>query len=256
MLLEPQHFVRGRIVELGACAACRPRAPSGWSSPARSTTIRPRLARKMIGCDGFLVSAASTSCQPPLERDLADVEDHVGEVLEEHARPHLALGAVHRDLAADLAERLVGVGHRLEHHPRRDAPADHGEHQDRAQQAIRADAAGHHHDEFAVGRQPAEADQEADQQRHRDGQRQRLRQQRDRQPQHRPPGTPLAIICSARSMMNGIIRMNVKTSSAMRNGGRISRMTYRSMIAHAVSIISLRHRPASSHQRRRPGSRW
>ena len=46
-------------------------------------------------------------------------------------------------------------------------------------------------------------------------------------------GTPLAIICSARSMMKGIIRMNVKTSSAMKNGGRISRMMYRSRVRMA-----------------------
>ena len=38
-------------------------------------------------------------------------------------------------------------------------------------------------------------------------------------------GTPLAIICSASSMMNGMMRMKVKTSSAMTNGGRISRIT-------------------------------
>ena len=38
-------------------------------------------------------------------------------------------------------------------------------------------------------------------------------------------GTPLAIICSASSMMNGMMRMNVKTSIAITNGGRISRIT-------------------------------
>ncbi len=46
-------------------------------------------------------------------------------------------------------------------------------------------------------------------------------------------GTPFAIICSARSMMNGIIRMKVKTSSAMKNGGMISRITYRSIVRMA-----------------------
>jgi len=43
-------------------------------------------------------------------------------------------------------------------------------------------------------------------------------------------GTPLAIICSARSMMNGIVRMNVNTSSAIRKGGMSSRITYRSIV--------------------------
>ena len=33
-------------------------------------------------------------------------------------------------------------------------------------------------------------------------------------------GTPLTIICSASSMMNGMMRMNVKTSSAITNGGQ------------------------------------
>ncbi len=46
-------------------------------------------------------------------------------------------------------------------------------------------------------------------------------------------GTPFAIICSARSMMKGIIRMKVKTSSAMRNGAMISRMMYRSRVRMA-----------------------
>jgi hypothetical protein len=45
-----------------------------------------------------------------------------------------------------------------------------------------------------------------------------------------PGGTFLAIICSATSMMKGIIRTNVKTSSAMRNGGITSRITYLSMM--------------------------
>ena len=43
-------------------------------------------------------------------------------------------------------------------------------------------------------------------------------------------GTPFAIICSANSMMKGIIRMNVNTSKAIKNGGMISRITYRSRI--------------------------
>ena len=43
-------------------------------------------------------------------------------------------------------------------------------------------------------------------------------------------GTPFAIISSASSMMKGIIRMKVNTSSASRNGGMISRITYRSMM--------------------------
>ena len=55
-----------------------------------------------------------------------------------------------------------------------------------------------------------------------------------------PAGTFLAIICSAMSMMKGIIRMNVNTSSAIRNGGMISRITYRSMMR-----ISLDYPPPS-----------
>ena len=49
-------------------------------------------------------------------------------------------------------------------------------------------------------------------------------------------GTPFAIIVSASSMMKGIIRMNVKTSSASRNGGMISRITYRSMMRGIVTF--------------------
>ena len=79
------------------CGACRPRAPSGCVRASRSTTMRPRLARKITGVDGFEVSAASTSSQPwPFGRDLAHVEDDVGEVFEEDARPDFAFGAVHR----------------------------------------------------------------------------------------------------------------------------------------------------------------
>jgi hypothetical protein len=43
-------------------------------------------------------------------------------------------------------------------------------------------------------------------------------------------GTFFAIICSAMSMMKGIIRTNVKTSRPSRNGGTTSRITYLSMM--------------------------
>jgi hypothetical protein len=113
------------------------------------------------------------------------------------------------------------------------------------EQPVRADAARHHHDELAIGRQAAEADEQADEQRHRNRQGQRLRQQRDGQLQDRAAGTPFAIISSARSMMKGIIRMKVNTSSASRNGGMISRITYRSMMRGMPS-------PIIGHASRRP----
>jgi hypothetical protein len=55
-------------------------------------------------------------------------------------------------------------------------------------------------------------------------------------------GTPLAIICSASSMMNGMIRMKVKTSMAITNGGRISLITYRSSVFMPVPAIIARLR--------------
>ena len=51
-------------------------------------------------------------------------------------------------------------------------------------------------------------------------------------------GTPLAIICSANSMMNGMMRMKVKTSIAITNGGRISRITYRSSVFMPLTPLS------------------
>ena len=56
-------------------------------------------------------------------------------------------------------------------------------------------------------------------------------------------GTPFAIICSAKSMMKGIIRMNVNTSRAIRNGGTISRITYRSMMRIRMGRGRLHYRP-------------
>ena len=179
--LELQHFVGAWILDLGAV----PRAVFEHHLDGARLTIdhhAPALGEKdhrrgrIRGVGGEHAEPAAA-----VGWNLANVEHDVGEILEEHPRPDFALGAVHRNLGADLAEGLVAVRHRLQHHPRGRAPAEHGEDQQRLEQAIRADAAGHHHHEFAIGGEPAEAHQQTDQQRHRNRQGQCLRQQGDRQ---------------------------------------------------------------------------
>ena len=95
---------------------------------------------------------------------------------------HVVLDALRDHVVAQLPEALVGVRNRLDHHVQGRAGRDDGDHQDRAQQPVRADAAGQERHELAVGGQASEADQETDQERHRDREAERLRDQRQQHP--------------------------------------------------------------------------
>ena len=94
-------------------------------------------------------------------KHVPDVQHRVRELRKEDARPDVVLDLRLDDTQRDLAEGLVGVrqgddrdvgggGHR--------AQRDHG---DRPEETIDAHAACLHGDEFAVGGQPAERDQQA-----------------------------------------------------------------------------------------------
>ncbi len=112
-------------------------------------------------------------------RRVADVQNLVGEVLEKHTRLDLVLRARGDDAVDDLAERLVRVGQRVDHDPRRRGPRDRRHEQHRPQQAVDADAARHERHRLAIRREAAERDQQADEERNGDRDRQRLRDERD-----------------------------------------------------------------------------
>ena len=160
------HLVLG-----GSCELRRvPRAVLEHESTvrfSRSMTMRPARAVKIVGSSGCVVSARKTSSQPLLRRHVTDVEHAVREVLEEDARLDFVLGPSRHDAVDDFAEGLVGGRQRDEHdvassrRPTRRPAAP-------AQQAEDADAARLQGDRLAVGREPAERDQQADEQRNRD----------------------------------------------------------------------------------------
>jgi len=59
-----------------------------------------------------------------LGRNVAHVEDEIGELLEEDARLDFALRALREHVVRDFAKCLIGVGQRFEHHVRRRDPAE------------------------------------------------------------------------------------------------------------------------------------
>ncbi len=152
--------------------------------PAGARKVDHRLHR-VAGIRGEDVLPAAVG------RNLAHVEHRVREVGKKLAGPDLALGAVGDDAKGDLAERLIGVGDGLDHHPGRGRRGERRQQQDRAEQPQRTDAAGHHDDDLAVGGEAAEGDQDGDEQGHRNGQPELRGNQRQHQPRDNRPGDAL-----------------------------------------------------------------
>ncbi|MEZ5285451.1 MAG: hypothetical protein R2712_11740 [Vicinamibacterales bacterium] len=122
-LLEPQHLVGGRVVELGGV----PRAVLEDHLDGPCLTVHQHPAAPGQVDDGLLrVGGVGGQNVLPAAglRHLAHVEDGVRKVLEEDAGPDLALGPVRHDLHGQLAERLVGIRHGLEQDPRGGGPGD------------------------------------------------------------------------------------------------------------------------------------
>ena len=157
VLLELQHFVRGRVFELGAVAR----------AVLEHHLDGPRLAiddhAAALGEEDHRRATGST-CRPPARRaspgrssGLRARRGRRSGKSSKKTRGRTSPSARFIAISVLISrKRLVAVGHRLQHHPRREAPADDREHQDRVEQPVRADAARHHHDDFAIGRQAAE----------------------------------------------------------------------------------------------------
>ena len=124
-------------------------------------------------------------------RDLADVDHAVGELLEEHARLDVALGARRDDIERDFAVPLVRVRQRDDHDVGGRRGRQYGGDAERSENPEHADAARLQRDDFAVGRQPPEPDQNREQQRHRDRDAERLRQEREQHLENDSPVHPL-----------------------------------------------------------------
>ena len=100
-LLEAQHFVGARIVQLGAMAG----AVLEHHLDRAGVAIDHHAAAFGQVDDGLrrIGRVGGEHVAPPgaAGRHLVDIEDNAGEVLEEHARPHFTFGAVHDDPGAD-----------------------------------------------------------------------------------------------------------------------------------------------------------
>ena len=180
--------------------------------------------------------------------DVAHEQDAVRKLAEEDARLDIAFGLGRDDVERNLPERLVGVRQRDDHDVGGGGARRHGQHDDRTQHPEQADAAGLQDDELAVGRQPAQADQDAEQQRHRDRDPQRLGHERQQDATDGEPGDTLGdqLLRVARSI-GGIISTNVSRSSQRKKGSRISRTRYRSRIVKSqLSSLELEQRSSLS----------
>ncbi len=98
---------------------------------------------------------------------VADVKDPARKVLEEHARPDVALDLLADHVEGDFPEFLVGVRDGLDHHVLGRGRGDEGHEHDRPEQPVGADAAGQQSHRLTIGGQAPEADQQARQQGHR-----------------------------------------------------------------------------------------
>ena len=118
---------------------------------------------------------------------VADIDHMVGEVLEEDARLHVVFYPVGDDVGRDFPEALVGVGECNNRLVGRCGRGQGGQQDHRPEQAERADPAGLHGDELAIGRLPPQTDEDAQQDRHRNRDAERLRQQRQEDARHHAP---------------------------------------------------------------------
>src|SRR4030095_13104595 len=75
-------------------------------------------------------------------RNFADIQHHVGEVLEEHTGPHFAFRAFGDDAERNLPEALIGVADGDEQNVGGCRPGQDGQHSNRPHQSPHADAAG------------------------------------------------------------------------------------------------------------------
>ena len=172
-------------------------------------------------------------------RHLARVNHDVGEVLEEHARLHLAFRHRGDDPEGNFSERLICRRKRDNHDIGGGRGAEEREEDERPQQTREADAAGLERHDFAVSGEASEGNQHADEQRHGNRDAERLRHQRDEHARHDAPrhalgDEPFALLDDRRNLQR-------KGQHQQRDRER------REELAQQIAIESPQHHPIRPH---------